>query len=103
VLELLARGTEAWGFRGDRWTRKRVGEVLRREFGVHYHPAHLSRLLVRWGFSVQKPQRQAVQRDEAAIVQWREQQWPAVEKRGRTTVASSFLSTKPPSIRCQRP
>jgi len=102
VPELLARGAEAWGFRGDRWTRERVGEVLRREFGVQYHPAHISRLLAGWGFSVQKPQRQAVQRDEAAIEQWREQQWPAAEKRGRTTVASSFLSTKPPSILCQR-
>jgi transposase len=88
VPELLARGAEAWGFRGDRWTRERVGEVLRREFGVSYHPAHLSRLLARWGQSVQKPQRQAVQRDEAAIAAWRQQQWPAAEKRGRAKAGS---------------
>jgi transposase len=88
VPELLARGAEAWGFRGDRWTRERVGEVLRREFGVNYHPAHLSRLLAQWGFSVQKPQRRAVQRDEAAIAEWREQQWPEAEKRGLAKAGS---------------
>jgi transposase len=85
---LLARGAEAWGFKGERWTRARVAEVLRREFGVQYHPAHVSRLLAGWGWSLQKPQRQAVQRDEAAIQQWREQQFPALEKRGPATAAS---------------
>lgn len=86
--ELLARGAAAWGFRGDRWTRERVAEVLHREFGVRYHPAHISRLLAGWGWSLQKPQRQAIQRDEAAIREWREQRFPAIEKRGHATAAS---------------
>jgi putative transposase len=89
VPALLARGAQAWGFRGDRWTRERVGEVLRREFGVAYHPAHISRLLAGWGFSLQKPQRQAVQRNEAAIRAWRKQRLPAIEKRGRAKAARS--------------
>ena len=42
---LLARGVEAFGFRGDRWTTKRVAEVIKQIFGVSYHPAHVSRLL----------------------------------------------------------
>jgi transposase len=42
---LLARGTEAFGFRGDRWTTKRVAIVLTQVFGVSYHPDHVSRLL----------------------------------------------------------
>src|SRR5436190_19752313 len=48
---LLARGAPAWGFHGDRWTRARVADVLRREFGVRYHPAHISRPLAGWGWS----------------------------------------------------
>jgi transposase len=87
VPALLARGAAAWGFRGDRWTRERVGEVLRREFGVTYHPAHISRLLAGWGWSVQKPQRQAIQRDEAAIQAWRAQRLPEIEKRGHWKAA----------------
>jgi transposase len=87
VPELLARGAQAWGFRGDRWTRKRVAEVIRRQFGVTYHPAHISRLLSRWGFSLQKPQRQAIQRDEAAIREWRKERFPEIEKRGHGKAA----------------
>jgi transposase len=89
VPALLAQGAKAWGFRGDRWTRERVAHVLRRQFGVTYHPAHISRLLAGWGFSLQKPQRQAVQRDEAAIQEWREQRFPDIEKRGRAKAAPS--------------
>ena len=64
---LLAHGAEAYGFLGDLWTTKRVASVIRREFGVRYHPAHVSRLLRQIGWSVQKPIPRATQRDEAAI------------------------------------
>ena len=40
--ELLAQGAEAYGFRGDVWTCERVAEVIRREFGVSYHPYRTS-------------------------------------------------------------
>src|SRR4051794_38032847 len=42
VPALLRRGAPAFGFRGDRWTRKRVREVIRREFGVTYSLAQIS-------------------------------------------------------------
>jgi transposase len=47
---LLERGPEAYGFRGQIWTRKRGAEVMRRELGVVYHPTHVGRLLkaLRW-------------------------------------------------------
>src|SRR3954469_22321467 len=45
LAELLERGAEAQGFRAEVWTCERVAIVIRREFGVSYHPAHLSRLL----------------------------------------------------------
>ena len=39
--QLLARGAESFGFRGDLWTQPRVATVIRREFGV-------STILPRW-------------------------------------------------------
>jgi transposase len=80
---LLQKGPEAYGFRGELWTRGRIAAVIRIEFGVSYHPAHVSRLCqaVRW--SPQKPARRARQRDEAAIAHWRDNTWPAIKK-GRT-------------------
>ncbi len=84
--ELLARGAEAHGFRGEVWTCERVAKVIRREFGVSYHPAHVSRLLKALRQSLQKPQRRANQRDEEAIEHWKEKKWPSLKKgRSRRT------------------
>jgi transposase len=82
VPELLHRGPEAYGFRGQVWTRKRVAAVIRVTFGVLYHPTHVGRLLKALRWSPQKPKRRARQRDEAAIAHWRDETWPAI-KRGR--------------------
>jgi transposase len=80
---LLAQGAEAFGFRGDVWTAKRVATVIRREFRVRYHPHHVGKLLRAAGWSVQKPIERASQRNEAAIEAWRTERWPAL-KRGLT-------------------
>ncbi len=78
--ELLARGAPAYGFRGDVWTCERVAEVILKEFGVSYHPAHVSRLLKKSRLSLQKPERRANQRDEEAIERWKEERWPSLKK-----------------------
>ncbi len=78
--KLLAQGAEAHGFRGEVWTCERVATVIRREFGVSYHPAHVSRVVRALGLSLQKPQRRAEQRDEEAIDNWKEKKWPSLKK-----------------------
>jgi transposase len=77
---LLSQGAEAHGFRGAVWTTHRVAEVLKKQFGVTYHPAHMSRLLKGINSSVQQPIERASQRDEEAITTWKEQRWPQVKK-----------------------
>lgn len=78
--ELLERGAEAHGFRGEVWTCERVARVIKKEFGVLYHPAHVSRLLKALRQSLQKPQRRANQRNEEAIENWKEKRWPSLKK-----------------------
>lgn len=78
---LLERGAEAYGFRGERWTCKRIAEVIRRTFGVSYHPAHVSRLLHALRHSAQRPIARASQRNEQAIQAWWQERWPALQKK----------------------
>ena len=87
--DVLARGAAAYGFVGEVWTTRRVATVIKRVFGVSYHPAHISRLLRQEGLSVQKPIRRASQRDEAAIAAWRDQTWPALSAKPRPSSARS--------------
>jgi transposase len=88
---VLARGAEAHGFLGEVWTTTRVAEVIRREFGVRYHPAHVSRILRAMRWTVQKPMRRATQRNEGAIAAWREERWPSLQAKPKRKDAPSSL------------
>ena len=78
--DLLAHGAEAFGFRGQVWTTKRVATVIRRTFGVSYHPDHIGRLLRACGLSPQRPQRTA---KDHRVRAWMQEEWPRVKELGR--------------------
>jgi transposase len=77
----LAKGAEAFGFRGQVWTAARVAQVIKRAFGVSYHPTHGGRLLSAIKHSRQKPETRASQRDEQAIQVWRDHHSLELKKR----------------------
>ena len=79
----LLEGPEANGFDTPLWTLKRVRLLIEREFGVRYSEVHVWRLLGQLGLSNQKPDRRALERDEAAIEHWRKRVWPALKKTPR--------------------
>ena len=96
---LLAQGAESYGFIGEVWTTARVAEVIRREFGVRHHPAHVSRILKAIGWTVQKPIQRARPRNEAAITAWREERQPSLQVKPRTKGAPSSMSMSRASTR----
>ncbi len=79
--ELLSRGSEAYGFRGDLWTRERVATVVKREFDVSYSLQQIGRLLRACGWTAQKPVKRARQRNDEAIERWQNARWPELKKR----------------------
>jgi transposase len=80
LINLLMRGPVAFGYATDLWTTRRVAEVIGREFRIDYHPNHIWRILVGLGWSCQKPERRARERDEAAIEDWKKGRWAAIKK-----------------------
>jgi transposase len=90
LLKLLLEGALAYGFPNDLWTLKRIRTVIRKEFGVVYHPNHVWRLLRRAGWSCQVPERQAIQRDPEPIAYWKRYKWPHIKKGPTTWGPSGF-------------
>jgi transposase len=78
---LLLRGAAAWGFETELWTTTRIASVVKRAFGVQLHRAHVGRVLSGLGWSCQKPERRAVERDEAAIARWKRYRWREIKKK----------------------
>jgi len=77
----LLEGPTAHGFGTPLWTLKRVRLFIERQFGVRYSDVHVWRLLGQLGFSSQKPERRALERDESAIEHWKKRTWPGLKKK----------------------
>ena len=79
----LAHGTRYWGYAPDGWTGPLVRDMIQRLFGVGFHPEYVPRLLHQLGWSPQKPERRARERNEADIACWRRETWPRLKKEPR--------------------
>jgi len=80
LVQLLLKGAIAHGYPTDLWTTTRIAQLIEREFDVTYHRDHVGRLMHRIGWSHQKPERRALERDDEAIERWKRKQWPRVKK-----------------------
>jgi transposase len=95
LAKILLRGAINSGYRTEIWTTARIAEIIARNFGVSYHRDHIGRLLKAMGFSWQKPEKCAPERDEARIEQWKREDWPRIKKTPRTWAPTSCSSTNP--------
>jgi transposase len=81
VEEALLAGAMANGFDTDLWTLERITVVIAQLTGVRYHPGHVWVILrQRLGWTLQRPERRAMERDEQAIQHWVAHEWPRIKK-----------------------
>lgn len=76
----LRQGAQAHGFGTELWTLKRVGVLIKRQFGIKFSDVHVWRLLGSMGFSSQKPERRAIERNEDAVRTWKTKTLPSLKK-----------------------
>jgi transposase len=93
VRRVLDRGAVAAGFDNDLWTLARIAQVIEQTTGVAHHPGHVWRLLKQMRWSLQRPARKAVERDEAKIARWVAQEWPRIKQTPERAEPGSASST----------
>src|SRR5919109_315719 len=76
--QYLLEGPLAVGYKTDLWTLRRIARLIKKHFHIAYHPGHVWKILRALGWSCQKPERRALQRDEAAIAHWKQYVWPQI-------------------------
>jgi transposase len=82
IQDALAQGPAAHGYDTEFWTLERIADLIEKMTGIKYHHCYVWELLTKLGWSYQKPERAAKQRDEEAIARWKVEHWPRI-KRGR--------------------
>jgi transposase len=81
LKKFLLVGPERLGYETPLWTCPRVAHLIEQKFGVRYHEGHVWKLLVRLGWSPQRPVGRARERNEEQIQHWKKKGWPALKKK----------------------
>ena len=81
VRAAILQSPTEYGFGTELWTLKRVGMVIERLHGVRFGQTNVWRILGSLGFSPQKPEKRAIERNEDAVRSWKRSTWPALKKK----------------------
>ncbi len=73
-------GPQAHGFETNLWTLDRIAEIIEREFDISVSSSSVWRYLRKMGWSCQKPEQRARERDDEEIRRWMTETWPAIKK-----------------------
>lgn len=95
LAKMLLGGAINHGFPTELWTLARIAKLIKREFGHDFSTVHVWRIVRELGFSSQRPTGRAIERDEAAILEWKTKRWPALKKTPAAREEPSSSSTNP--------
>jgi transposase len=80
LVQLIEAGPQASGYSSGVWNGPRIGDLIRKKYGVRYHNHHVPRLLHQLGFSVQRPRKRLARADKEAQEIWLKEVLPAIKK-----------------------
>jgi len=76
---------------GCMWTRENIRQLIAEKYGIKLPLSTLGYYLSRWGFSVQRPKKQAYKQDEAKVAQWVDVEFPGISERAKKENAEIFF------------
>lgn len=82
IKKAILKGPKASGYDTDLWTLQRLQALVKKISRVNYHQGHIWKIVVSLGFSCQKPQTKAKERNETAIKEWKVKTFPQLKKMG---------------------
>ena len=91
MIRLLRENAITHGFETPLWTCKRLQQTIQDHTGKKLHSTNIMRWLKRWGFTNQKPERRAMQRDDEAVKRWLKEEWPKIREHQRRWQAMLYF------------
>lgn len=82
LKDLILKGPKRCGYDTDFWTVQRIAVAARKKLGIKLQITQTWRTIISLGFSCQKPERRAKERNERVIKEWRIGIFPRLKKMG---------------------
>lgn len=83
LKRILMDGPIKYGYPTELWTLSRIAEVIQKKFKIAFSEVWVWHILHDLGFTPQKPQVKARQRNEKAIAEWKARTLPGLKKMGQ--------------------
>jgi transposase len=80
IVDALLLGPAAHGYETELWTLGRIADLIEKMTGVRYNTNYVAELMAKIGWSCQKPETCAKERNEEAIRNWRQNAWPQIKR-----------------------
>lgn len=78
----ILQGPRAFGFETDLWTLARLAAVMKKVNQIKFSEVWIWHIVRELGFTPQKPQVKAKERNEKAIAEWKARRLPDLKKMG---------------------
>ena len=95
LSSMLIKGSLFYGFETDNWTRARIATLIQDKFSVSYHPAHITRLMRKMGFSLQKPKTRSYRKDDLQVFKMEKRAITSIKKKPMNRGICFFMPMKP--------
>lgn len=79
---IILAGPAKLGYATDFWTVDRIRSAAKKKLRLDFSGTHIWKTVLSLGFSVQKPERRARERNEKAIQEWKLKKFPKLKKMG---------------------
>lgn len=74
------------------WTRRAVKALIRNKFNIDLSISSVGVYLRSWGLTPQRPMRRAIEQNDEAVKQWKQEQYPEIARRAREENAVIYWS-----------
>lgn len=87
---IIDKNPDQLKLKGCMWTRKNIGELIERKYGIKMPLSTLGYYLERWGFSVQRPTKKAYKQNPEQIEQWCGETYSTIKERAKAENAEIY-------------
>lgn len=87
---IVDKHPEQYKIPGCLWTRESVQELIKRKYGITMPIRTVGMYLQRWGFTVQRPAKRAMNQKPEQVKQWLEEEYPAIRESAKQENAEIF-------------
>ena len=91
IISWLRKSAMRFGFETPLWDCKRVQTMIKKELNKSISISNLWETLRRWNLTPQKPEKEALEKNPAAVRKWLEEEWPKIEKHRRRWQAMLYF------------